>query len=186
MPLSKPAPREHMHTRTVTCRGYRREDGLWDVEGHLVDTKTYAFDNAYRGTVEAGTPVHEMWLRLTLDDRLVVQEAEAVTEHGPFRICPDVTPNFRRLAGLRIAPGWNRRVRQLLGGTEGCTHLVELLGPMATTAYQTMAGKRRRERQEDKAAERPAKRPFIIDSCHAWASDGDVVKAEFPAFYTGD
>ena len=39
MPLSPAAPREHIHTRTVTCRGYRRKDGLWDIEGHLVDVK---------------------------------------------------------------------------------------------------------------------------------------------------
>ena len=26
-----------------SCTGYRRADGLWDVEGHLTDVKTYAF-----------------------------------------------------------------------------------------------------------------------------------------------
>ena len=42
MPLSAPAPRHFMHNRAIECRGYQREDGLWDIEGHLVDTKTYA------------------------------------------------------------------------------------------------------------------------------------------------
>ncbi|MBO6784243.1 MAG: DUF2889 domain-containing protein, partial [Alphaproteobacteria bacterium] len=45
MPLSPPAEREHIHTRTVECAGYRRTDGLWDIEGHLTDVKTYTFEN---------------------------------------------------------------------------------------------------------------------------------------------
>ena len=43
--LSRPARREHIHTRDIRCRGFRREDGLWDIEVTLEDTKTYSFDN---------------------------------------------------------------------------------------------------------------------------------------------
>ena len=40
MPLTNPAPRKLMHTRAIDCKGYERADGLWDIEAHLVDTKT--------------------------------------------------------------------------------------------------------------------------------------------------
>ncbi len=43
MPLPPPVDREPIHTRRIECTGYRRTDGLWDVEGHLVDTKSYEF-----------------------------------------------------------------------------------------------------------------------------------------------
>ena len=66
MPLSPPTARKLLHTRTVSCHGYQRDDGLWDIEGHLVDGKTYGFDNDHRGVVNAGEPVHEMWLRLSI------------------------------------------------------------------------------------------------------------------------
>jgi len=36
MPLSTPATRRFLTRRTITCEGYLREDGLIDVEGHLV------------------------------------------------------------------------------------------------------------------------------------------------------
>ena len=39
--LAAPVPRTHVHTRDVQYRGYRREDGLWDIEAELTDTKTY-------------------------------------------------------------------------------------------------------------------------------------------------
>jgi hypothetical protein len=191
MPLSPPTPREHIHTRTIDCRGYRRADGLWDIEGHITDVKTYAFANHFRGEIAAGAPVHDMWLRLTVDDRLTVHAVEAVTEAGPYEVCPNVAPNFQRLVGLSIRPGFQTRVRELLGGTAGCTHLVELLGPIATTAYQTVYPYREQQRHRDGAPPRaaasakPGRKPHLIDSCHAFAADGEVVRRYWPDFYTG-
>jgi hypothetical protein len=190
MPLPAAAPREHIHTRSIDCRGFRRADGLWDIEGHLTDTKTYAFSNHFRGELVPGTPVHDMWLRLTVDDRLVIHEIAAATEAAPYAVCPNVIPNFQRLKGLRIYPGFQKQVRDLLGGTEGCTHLVDLLGPVATTAYQTVFPYRARQHQEQaesarNAAAKPRRKPRLIDTCHAFASDGEVVKRYWPDFYTG-
>ena len=182
MPLSPPADRKPIHARTVECRGYRREDGLWDIEGHLVDTKSYVVENRFRGDIAPGVPIHEMWLRLTIDSDMLVHAAEAATEHGPFPMCPDVTPRFAALKGLRIGPGWRREVTARVGGVLGCTHLVELIGPVATTAYQTLVAKRR-EREEDPEATQ--ERPDVLDTCHALASDSPVVEQLWPDFYTG-
>ena len=182
MPLPAPAPRAHKHTRTVTCTGYQRDDGLWDIEGHITDTKTYAFENAHRGTVHPGDAVHDMWVRLTVDDAFTIQDIAAATEASPFAACPAAAANMARLKGLTIKPGFTRAVRQRLGGTAGCTHLNELLGPMATTAMQTIWPLRRRRGQ----AASPSEKPRLVDSCLAWAADGDAVRDHFPAFFTGD
>ena len=108
MPLSPPAPREHLHDRDIHCKGYAREDGLWDIEGHITDTKAYDFESDWRGEMKAGRPVHQMWVRLTIDDDMLIHTAEAVTDDGPFPICPNAAPNFDVLAGIRIGPGWTR------------------------------------------------------------------------------
>jgi hypothetical protein len=181
MPLSAPAARKRLHDRHVHCAGFLREDGLWDIEGHLVDTKSYAFSNVHRGTIEAGEPVHGMRLRLTVDDSLEIHAVEADTEHAPYRVCPEVTSNYQRLVGLRIGPGFRRAVAARLGGVEGCTHLSELLGPIATTAFQTMAGQRRRQQ-----AASPDVPPRWLDTCHAHASTGEVVKELYPKHYRGE
>jgi hypothetical protein len=186
MPLSPSASREHIHTRRLECTGYRREDGLWDVEGHLTDTKTYDFDSQFRGTVASGEPVHDMWVRITVDDQLVIQNIEAVTDASPFPICPAITANFARLKGISLRPGFFNRIKEILGGIEGCTHLVEMLGPVATTAYQTILPYRdrmRRLRGEDPRP--PDVKPRFLDSCHGWSSKEAVVKQLFPRFYTG-
>jgi len=196
MPLPpSTAEREHIHTRTVTCRGFRRADGLYDIEGHLVDQKTYGFSNTDRGWVPPGEPLHQMWLRFTVDETLTIHAVEATTDHAPYTICPAITPNFQRLVGLRIKAGFTQAVRERLGGVAGCTHLVELTGPLATTAFQTvMPDIFRRRREAAEAAGEPTPRrhgapgraPGMLDSCHAYASDGPIVKREYPEFYTGD
>ena len=181
MSLSPATAREPIHHRRIDCRGYRRADGLWDVEGHLIDTKSYPFPNSVRGQIGPGEPIHDMWLRLTLDDALCVIKAEAATLASPFSVCPAITPAFAKLAGLTIGPGWRRAVQARLGGVQGCTHLVELLGPIATTAVQTIHTWRARH-QPAAASERS---PAHLDGCHALARDGDVVREHYPRWYTG-
>jgi len=181
MPLSQASEREHFHTRRIECRGYRRKDGLWDIESHLVDTKSYSWQSDYRGEVTAGTPVHEMWLRITVDEDLLIHEVEAASDFHPYHLCPTVIPTFASLKGLRIEPGWRRQVRQRVGGIKGCTHLVELLWPIATTAFQSIFPARRLRAHESE----PRGRSELINSCRAFASDSPVVKQNWPEHYTG-
>lgn len=180
MPLSRPSSREHIHSREIRCRGFHREDGLWDIEGELVDTKTYSFANRDREGIVAGEPIHHMRIRLTLDDEMLVHACAAETEAGPFDLCPAITPTFGGLAGLRIGPGWRRAVLQRMGGVAGCTHLTELLlGPLTTTAFQTI-GPARSRRQQPQEGGKP---PPILDTCHALARGSDVVRRQWPEYW---
>lgn len=184
MPLSPPGARQPLHTRRYEFNGYRRDDRLWELEGFITDVKAYAFDNDDRGRVEAGEPVHQMAIRLTLDDGLVIRAIEAVTDHGPYRVCPAITPNFQRMVGVKIGPGWRKAIRERLGGAQGCTHLVELLTVMATPAYQSILPVLSRERR---AANDPTETwPGLINSCHAYKDDGALAKKYWPDRYRGD
>ncbi|MGF1477625.1 MAG: DUF2889 domain-containing protein [Geminicoccaceae bacterium] len=179
MPLPREVEREPVHQRDILCRGFKRRDGLWDIEGRLTDTKSYPFSNAWRGTIEPGEPLHDMWLRLTVDDQLTVRDVAAASDAVPFAICPAITPAFKKLIGLTIGPGWRREVRARVGGVQGCTHLVELLGPLATTAFQTVLAARTKETKDD-GEERV---PGHLDSCHALRRDGPVVRKHYSKWY---
>ena len=113
MPLSTPQPRKAIHKRAIDCIGYEREDGLWDIEAHLVDTKTYVHTRRSGDSLrQPGQPVHDMWIRVTFDLDMVIHDVEARTDDGPYPVCGDITVNFKRLIGLKIASGWRREVRQ--------------------------------------------------------------------------
>jgi hypothetical protein len=171
-----------MHTRDIQCCGYEREDGLWDIEGHLVDTKPFATTARDTGRArQPGEPIHNMWLRLTIDLDMTIHDAEAVTDSSPYQLCPSITPAFSKLKGITIGPGWRKQVLLHLGGVHGCTHLVELLGPLATTAFQAT----NRARDRPGASTKSAKRPFQINACHMYREDGEWVKERWPQWYTG-
>ena len=185
MPLPPPTVnRKLIHTRTITCTGYDRADGAWDVDGWLIDAKAHGFDSPERGHIPPGEPIHSMGLRLAVTPDMKIKDALAVQDYSPYRICPAITPSFRNLKGLSLTRGFKKSVRDLFGGVKGCVHLVDILGPIATTLFQTSI-KRRLQKLEDAKARGQNIKPAVLDTCHAWSSDGPVVKREFPVFYTG-
>ena len=191
MPLSPPADRELLHLRDIELRGYRRADGLFDIEARLTDTKSYGFGNTDRGWIEPGTPLHGMLARMTLTEDMVITGFEAVTEYGPYAICPSAAPNFARLAGLRVGRGFLKEANQRIGGVHGCTHLRELLGQMGTVAFQTLFAVRAKKAPEKTPgpdvpnATETAGKPMMLGTCLAYAPDSPVVQRQWPAFYTG-
>ena len=91
MPLSPPVGRQHLHTRKVTCQGFYRDDGLYDIEGRITDEKTYEHANEWRGALQPGDFVHDMSIRLTIDHRFTIVDVEAVTDKSPYRMCGDLS-----------------------------------------------------------------------------------------------
>jgi hypothetical protein len=178
--------RRLMHTRSVECNGYLRDDGLWEVEARLVDTKpfTQAADR-YRDELKPGDPVHDIRLRLAIDDSMRIHEAEATMAATPYPTCIEVEPVLQRLVGENIGKGWREVVRRKISRLEGCTHLSELLGPAVTTLFQTMSsGKDPEGRDTLQNQQGLGKRPFFIGGCHSWRTDGPIVADMFPQFAT--
>ena len=198
MPLSPPTQRDLLHQRDIQVRGYHRSDGLIDIEGQLTDTKPYALDTDDRGVLPAGTPLHGMWMRLTIDETMTIVASEACTDFGPYAICPGGAESYARLVGLTIKAGFLRSANERIGGKVGCTHIREMLQQMATTAFQTMWPVRSRLAAEARRKRHAAGQPTpaaksadsdgaarLLNSCYAYASDGAVVKQRWPQLYSG-
>lgn len=185
MDLSLPQTRRKLHHRQIAVEGFEREDGLFDIEAEIVDTKTH--DIATLGFfVLAGEPMHRMRMRLTIDLDYTILAAEAVTFNGPLSSCPGGAASFASLKGLTIKSGFVRAASERMAGATGCTHIRELLQQMATVAFQTTipAIRARREAQGENARNRPA--IAAVGSCYALDSKGEFVRQRFPELYTGD
>lgn len=180
MPLNATLERELIHTRTLEMTAHRRADELYDIEGHLVDRKPFRYDMPDH-SVAANTPVHDMWLRLTVDRDGEVKAADALMDVGPHFTCTGVLPNYQRLVGLRLGAGWNRAVRERLGNIEGCTHLSEMLAQMATTALQALWAEH--ESTVLAAGKTPALDPKVLNACHSYREDSEYVREYFPDSY---
>jgi hypothetical protein len=173
--------RRLVHTREIVCNGYARDDGLYDIEAHIVDTKGH-HSNLLLKEVPIGGAIHDMRLTITVDERLVIRAARAQSLVAPTPWCAEIETAYARLAGIEIGSGFMREVKARLGGTRGCTHLSELLGPMATTAFQTVMGLKNDTAHavgdmiDSNGASQPTPRLPLLDSCHAWRADGEVVR----------
>ena len=169
--LSVPVHREALHKRKINCNGFIREDGLYDIEAELTDHKTYDFPSDFRGTVTPDLAVHHMVLRITVNSDRVIQDAEAITITGPYAVCPLANDVFKNIIGLQIGSGWRRKVHAAIGGPFGCTHITELLGPVATVVYQTLYGEEARQKRKTGTIDKQNDRSQLANSCIGYADD---------------
>lgn len=183
MPLPSPQPRTHLHTRNVVYRGYHRQDGLWDIDAEMSDTKSYTLERTERGVMPPGTPVHGMAIRVTVDDAMTIREITPAMDFTPFGECQQGTDPMQRMVGVTMGPGWRQAIERALGGIRGCTHLRELLFNMATAAYQTIPAYRDRlRRQAGTPPTDSGEPPYHLGKCIAWDFDGAVVQRHYPRF----
>ena len=183
MPLPPPdVAREPLHTRSVRVQAYARDDGLWDLDAELIDTKAYDFPRSNGSVLRAGDPVHHMYLRVTIDSEFSIKAAVAAYDAAPYgQYCSAIAPDYGNLVGMNLLHGFRAAVKERSGRIAGCTHMSELAYLLPTVAVQSMASRRR-----EQAAQSPGpgvKRPFHLDGCHALRVDGPVVKAFYPQWY---
>lgn len=178
--------RQLVHTRHVTCHGYERSDGLFDIEAELADLSPTGTDLLFR-QLNAGEAIHHMRIVMTVDRDLRIHAITAKIEAGPTSYCSAIETAYVGLTGLQIRAGFRRQASEIVGSVRGCTHLTELLGPMATTATQTIFAIRRRERNgrwpgEDSG---PMPRPASIGTCHTYREDGEAARLLWPLHRRG-
>ncbi len=161
-----------LHLRRITIEAFEREDGLVDIVGTLIDTKPVDMPMAER-TAHAGEPIHHFIARMAVDDTFLIVEAELRAVSSPYRVCGQIVDSYRQLAGLRIGPGFTKTTKDLFRGVKGCTHMSELLGPMATTVFQVVWADTRTHGV-------PGERHTPVNGCHALSVDGEIVKTYFP------
>lgn len=178
-PVHLSVTRRPLHRRALDVQVFAREDGLFDVEASLIDTKSQ--DVPLAGLLrKAGDPIHQMQLHLTVDATLTITAASSDTLWMPYPdACAGHGNAYARLVGLNLLKGFRRAVAERLSGTQGCTHLTELCQILPTAVIQAMAGSIIDTREGD-ADGNP---PFQLDRCHALKTDGEVVRLHYPSWF---
>lgn len=180
MALPTAAPeRQLKHRRSINVQVFTRGNGLWEVDAHLTDTKTRDTPIA-GGMRRAGEPIHEMVLRLVVDEQMNILEAGSQTLSMPYPgHCDGHGDPYAALVGLNLMRGFRLKVLDRLRGVAGCTHLTELSLVLPTAVIQAFAGEVF-DTTERIAAGEP---PFQIDRCHALRVDGEVVREHYPHWW---
>ncbi len=172
-----------LHTRTITCEAFSRDDDLIDIEGTLIDVKHQPFTLPERGVLIPGDALHEMKFIITIDRDFVIRDASTITFQSPYRICSAINDKYRQIIGLRIEPGFTRKVKQLFKGIDGCAHLTEMLPTMATIAFQVGWSSKDKQNRSNISEDNSVNRPTPLGGCHALRYDGEVVRHYFPEHF---
>ena len=178
LPIAAPE-RQLSHQRSIDVRVFSRGTGLWEVDATVRDVRAQDANTA-TGVLPAGQPIHDMLLRLVVDEQFNVIEAGARTDARPYPgACENHGDTYGQLVGLNLMRGFRRAVRERVGGVKGCTHITELSQVLPTAVMQAFAG----HVVDVRGREADSTQPMQIDGCHALRADGAVVATYYPRWH---
>lgn len=172
---------EPLHERTYSIQVFRRDAGCIVLQGTVHDEKP---PGLYVDDDPEPLTMHRMRVELEVDyPALVISRAEVEFHDFPQTLCPMIADDYDALVGVSITRGFTHRVRELFGGPKGCAHVTALLQAMAPAVVQStwsmgILNERDAPVVDNLAIdEAPSGRrqPPPADSCHVWASGGELV-----------
>lgn len=179
MSIPSPDSLDRVHSRDITMTTYSVDDDHILLEGRLHEKRCK--DNfLFTGEKKPSGDLHDMSIRMLIKiPELQIEDIEVVMTTFPRDDCPDIKNSLDAIKGMKIGPGFTMKVRSLLSGVKGCTHLTHLLQTMAPAAMQGMWAYTAQKPPHERAdmlspdmADRVMKK--MKNSCYAWREDGRV------------
>ncbi len=175
-------PFAQIHNRTYSVNSYYVDSDTMMVRGTVHDQKP---PGLYLTDDPEPLSIHLMTVDLTIEfPALTITKVETTMPVTPHLSCTDITPSYDALAGLSIARGFSRKVKELFGGPQGCTHIGALLQAMAPVVVQSMWSMRRAGGQavavpgdaDMTREERRKSMAFNLNSCHVWDENSQMAQ----------
>ncbi|HPD56102.1 MAG TPA: DUF2889 domain-containing protein [Smithellaceae bacterium] len=170
------AKKEKLHTRSIEISTYEYDGQKLIVEGFLKDDR-FQESRIITGESFPEGVIHHMAVRLLINcSDMVIEEIEAELLSVPREICRETLNCLAPVRGLSITKGFTAKVKKLVGGNRGCTHLVELLLAMAPAAIQGYASYQSKRPQSPNPERSKMILQFLVNTCRAWREDGPLVE----------
>ncbi len=171
----KKDPEKQVHGRRIEVATYEYDGQSVVVEGRLTDTR---FRNTYYLSGELRPPgiVHDLIIRMRVTGPdLIIEDIDVEMASVPRDDCREIEDSLRPVVGLKISAGFTERVKALVGGPRGCTHLVALLLTMAPAAVQG-AWAAVAQRPIDFGSYSEKALEILENTCWIWRSEGPLIQ----------
>lgn len=167
--------KEKIQNRNIDVSSYEYDEDHIVVCGELKDRRLVATHDL-AGKPRPPLTVHHLCIELllSLKERQITR-VWVDMKTTPHDECDQIQDKLAVLEGLKIAPGFTRQVNRLLGGRKGCIHLTTLLlamAPAALQGYWTHADRK----PDSRDITHEEMEQYLIDSCHVWRKEGELVK----------
>ena len=170
---------QKIHTRQIDIATYEGTSDSIIVEGILRDERLL---DSYRPTGDIHPPgtIHHMIIRIEVKGpQLVIEDIEVEMPTIPHDACIETLESLAPIKGMSIVSGFTAKVKDRVGGTKGCCHLLALLMAMAPAAVQGAWSAMAREPIDPKVY-MPMALGRIKNTCWVWRQDGPLMKAWSP------
>lgn len=168
-----------VHTRSIEVNTYEYDDQHLLVEGSLTDHRTKEYFLITGEKQPPGT-IHHMLVRMLVNiSTLTIDEIKVEMPTVPRGECLETINCLVPVKGMRIASGFTLKVKELVGGIKGCSHLLALLTSMAPAAIQGY-GAYQSQKPAGYGSNLPLIIGFLINTCWPWREDGPLVKQHLP------
>ena len=177
--MQMPDAAERLHTRQYTVDAYALPGKRLFLRGRLEDTRCDAFTTLGDKPMQPGETLHGMLCEMIIDlGTMEILEVDGAMPHTPHNMCPDWMPALASLRGERIGAGFNRAIRETMGGPLGCAHFRSLVTAMAPVAMQGRSAARIREQPDPQGGKRtrPPLALSMLNTCHVFTEEGPVVQ----------
>ncbi len=166
-----------IHTRDIQLATYPLTDSSVIVHGILKDRRTiHVFD--VTGEIKGPGIIHHMDVKLLIKSHpLIIEKAEAQMMHVPMPECRSTLDTLEKLNGVEVKSGFSKKIRRIMGGKSGCTHLCQLVIVMGQEiVHGWLTQKRKNKPSIPENLEMFSEKNFLIDSCRLWSADGPKIQ----------
>ncbi len=172
--------KELIHGRDIRVQCFETDENTIIVEGSLQDERFFPCRILSTGEMRGPGVFHHMTavMEVSLPD-LTVLSVTADMPIIPTPICGQIVHSAQKVVGLQIKHGFTDTVRLLIGYTEGCVHLMNLILAMASAAIQGAGAYFTRTRETSLPAG-PATAAMdgsvLVNTCWLWREDGPLMQ----------
>jgi hypothetical protein len=164
---------ELIHTRNITVNTYEVGDNRLMIEGILKDDRFFpSYFYSAKRHIDPGA-IHHIIIRMNISlPEIEITGAEAEMAAVPNDICREVENLVEKLVGLRIKRGFTQKIRTLIGGTNGCLHMANLIISMGSAAIQGQWAYYSRNREGHTVRVPEVDLSLLLNSCWLWRENG--------------
>ncbi len=166
---------DKIYTRSITIDCYEQDEETLLLEGTLADERFFPYLVYATGNSEDPGIIHGFSVSMILElPSMTIKNVTAQMPTIPMPGCDEARASLEKLNNLQVKPGLANEVRKIIGKTEGCLHLTNLILSMLAAAMQGVWAYYSRIK-----GERPLQAPdvnlsFMIDSCWMWRENGPL------------
>ena len=167
---------DRSHERVISISTYSPDENHIVIEGRLRELRLKDY-YLFTGERKSSGLLHDLIIRMLLKNpELLIEDIEAEMAAVPREECFSIEACVEKIKGMRIEQGFTMKVRSMLSGVNGCTHMTHLLLTMAPAIMQGMwavtAEKPPGEREDMTPDKISTVAEGLKNTCYAWREDG--------------